>query len=208
MGIEGGIVGNAAGGAPVSMELLQLIAADPTEFQRRMALIEQSKKDFDEQLEKNQLVGDIIALRKEAANAVDQANATLDKAKADAKSTLAAAKTKADKAVSSAEAEAQEILKTANASAAEIRWAAEKVMEDAQAALQAVQTREAEAKVLKAEADEKYKSVEPHKAEFQRQTELLKVANAEAVQAKDEYLQKRKELEGVAQQIAKVLNGG
>jgi hypothetical protein len=208
MGIEGGIVGNAAGGAPVSMELLQLIAADPAEFQRRMALIEQSKKEFDEQLEKNQLVGDIIALRKEAADAVDQANATLSKAKVDSEAMLAAAKTKAGKTISSAESEAQEILKTANASAAEIRWAAEKIMEDAQAASQKVQVREEEAKALKAAADEKYKSVEPDKAEFQRQTELLKIANAESLKTKTEYLQKRGELEAVAQQIAKALNGG
>ena len=207
MGIEGSVVGDGAGGAQVSMELLQLIAADPKEFQRRMALIEQSKKDFDEQLKKNQIVGDILALRKESADAINSANDQLSKVKEDAKKLTSAATTKADKTVSAAEEKAADIIAKAEAAAAEEIEAAKKVMDAAKSAAMDIASREKEAQQMKLDADKKYKSIEPDRLEFNKQSALAVEATGEAMKAKESYEAQRVALEQAAKQIAKVLGG-
>jgi len=207
MGIEGGVVGGGAGGAPVSMELLQLIAADPVEFQRRMALIEQSKKDFDEQLEKNQLVGDILALRKEASEAVDKANEALESAKNAAALLLADAKTKADRLVADATTEAERRLTAATLEADSQRAAIKSFREHVDAEMAGVQAREQTAATMMADAVAKYAAVEPDQKMYQEEAAKAKLAADRADQAKADYEEKRKMLDTVAQQLARVLSG-
>lgn len=207
MGIEGSIVGSSAGGIPVSMELLQLIAADPVEFQRRMALIDKSKKDFDDQMVKNGIVGDILALRKEAADAINSANDQLAKAKEEAKKLVSTATAQAEKTVSTAKDKAAGIVAKAEADATDTIEAAKKIMEAAQIAADDVEMREKEAAKMKADADEKYKSVDPDRREYQKQADAAAKAAAEASEAKASLETQWAVLAQAAQQIAKVLGG-
>jgi hypothetical protein len=207
MGIEGGIVGSGAGGAPVSMELLQLIAADPAEFQRRMALIEQAKKDFDEQLEKNNLVGDILALRKEAAAAVDKANSALENANNAVATLLSDAAAKADRLIAAAQAKAEGIVNDATTEAEEQRAAAKAVLSDALEKAAAVESREAAAEATMKDAEAKYASIEPDRKMFQEATAKAERAAELAEQAKAAYEAKCADLVAVSQQIAKALSG-
>jgi hypothetical protein len=207
MGIEGGVVGGGAGGAPVSMELLQLIAADPVEFQRRMALIEQSKKDFDEQLEKNQIVGDILALRKESSEAVDKANSALETAKNAVATLLSDAKDKADRLVAEAVFKAEGIVREASAEAAEHCAAAEAILSNAQEKAAAVKAREDEAAAMMKDAEAKYAAIEPDRKMYQDGAFKAAVAVEEANQAKADYEAKCASLDAVAKQIAKALSG-
>jgi len=208
MGIEGGIVGGSAGGAPISMELLQLIAADPAEFQRRMALIEQSKKDFDEQLEKNQIVGDILALRKESSDAVNSANAALESAKKAAATLLSDAKSKADKLLAVAAEKADKIIEGAVEAAEEEKRLADTILKQAQDKAEGLAGREKAAATLMKDADKKYKSVEPDRKKFQMETAAAQAATEAAEKAKADYEAKIAELDAAAKQIAKVLGGG
>ena len=207
MGIEGSIVGGSAGGVPVSMELLQLIAADPVEFQRRMALLEQSKKDFDEQLEKNQIVADILALRKEAVDAVNAANATKVNSEAAAAKLLAEAKTQSEKLLEDAQVKASSILDEAIDAATEEKKLAATILSQAQAEADAVKAREAEAEATMKDAEAKYQAVEPDRKKFQADALAAQAAAVEADKAKAAYEAKYDELDAVAKQIAKVLGG-
>lgn len=204
MGIEGSVVG----GGGVSLEILQLIAADPAEFQRRMALIEQAKQDFEDQLKKNQIVGDILALRREAAAAVDVANEKLEKAKEDAKRLISTANSKVDKMVSTAQVNADDIIAKAEAHAANTVEAAKKIMDAANTAAANIADREREALQMKSDAEEKYRSVEPDRLEYQKQAAAAQKAAAASADAKADYDAQRAVLEKVAQQLAKVLNAG
>jgi hypothetical protein len=207
MGIEGGVVGGGAGGAPVSMELLQLIAADPVEFQRRMALIEQSKKDFDEQLEKNQIVGDILALRKEASAAVDKANSALESAKNAVATLLSDAKDKADRLVADAVASGDRILTAATVEATDEKAAAAAILSEAKAKAAAVKAREDEAAATMKDAEAKYAAIEPDRKMYQEGALKAAIAVEEANQAKADYEAKCASLDAVAKQIAKALSG-
>lgn len=207
MGIEGGIVGGSAGGTPVSMELLQLISADPAEFQRRMGLIEQSKKDFDDQLEKNQIVGDILALRKEASDAVDKANFALDSAKKAAATLLADAKDKAERVLVDANTKATDILNSATEIAKEENARAGATLKQAQEKARLVEVREDDAATMMKDAEAKYAAIEPDRKSFQDGLHKAAVAVEEANQMKTEYAAKCAALDAVAKQIAKALSG-
>lgn len=208
MGIEGSIVGGGAGGAPISMELLQLIAADPVEFQRRMSLVEQSKKDFDEQLRKNQLVGDILALRKEASAAVDKANSALESAKNAVATLLSDSKDKSDKLIAAATAKAEGILEDATVEAVNTKFAADVILTKAKERAAAVKSREDDAAAMMKDAEAKYAAIEPDQKAFQEGLLKATAAVGEANQTKADYMAKCASLDAVAKQIAKALGGG
>lgn len=208
MSIESGVVGGSAGSLPVSMELLQLIAADPTEFQRRMALVEQSKKDFDAQLEKNQMVGDLFALRKESTEAVDKANAALESAKEAAALILSNAKDEANKLLASAKTKADGIEAKAVAAAEEQTNLAAAILSQAQAEADAVQAREKAAAAMMKDAKAKYSAIEPDRKLFQDGVIESQLAAEQATQAKADYEAKREALTAVAKQLVEALNGG